>query len=258
MNKNLTDKQVKEILRAYKKAQDEIQDKVYKVFAKVSKKGKWDYVEMQKYNRYKSMFNQINEIIRELGGEEHKLLRDVLRNTYKEEYAHALSELEKIETGVKPNITYQDLKNAELNVNFSMLNTKQIDEMLLYPWSGASYSDRLWKNKDLLIRTLKEELTQSMILGESMNKATKRIRKRMGSGAYESERLARTEIMRASNTAHLKAYEENNIKLVEWIATEDERTCEICGPRDGKIYRIDNVPLIPAHPNCRCTVAAVK
>ena len=36
-----------------------------------------------------------------------------------------------------------------------------------------------------------------------------------------------------------------------YSATLDLKTSEICKERDGKVYRIDNAPTIPAHPNCR-------
>lgn len=38
---------------------------------------------------------------------------------------------------------------------------------------------------------------------------------------------------------------------------KDEITCEICGIRHGKKYKIDKRPILPFHPNCRCTLIPV-
>ena len=37
----------------------------------------------------------------------------------------------------------------------------------------------------------------------------------------------------------------------------DDKTSKICRKRNNKEYDIDNLPDIPAHPNCRCTMVPV-
>lgn len=70
---------------------------------------------------------------------------------------------------------------------------------------------------------------------------------------YRMELIARTEILRAHNMGRLKFHERVGIQKLEWLATEDERMCRVCGDLDGKEYVIKNFPQQPAHPNCRCT-----
>ena len=71
-----------------------------------------------------------------------------------------------------------------------------------------------------------------------------------------AERIARTEMNRVSNAAELAQYRQNNIKYYRFIATEDARTCEICGKLHDTVHATDaatpgeNFP--PVHPNCRC------
>ena len=55
---------------------------------------------------------------------------------------------------------------------------------------------------------------------------------------YRAGVIARTETMRAYNAGNLAAIEENGARYAEWIASPDEATCAICGPRDGKIFRV--------------------
>lgn len=56
--------------------------------------------------------------------------------------------------------------------------------------------------------------------------------------------------------ATLQAYQDNGVKKVRWVTAEDERVCEECQKRDGKIYPIDKLPPKP-HYRCRCTFEPV-
>lgn len=57
--------------------------------------------------------------------------------------------------------------------------------------------------------------------------------------------------------ATLQAYRDAGVEYVRWIAVKDERTCEECGPRHMKIYRIDEAPS-KTHYGCRCRLEPVK
>lgn len=60
-----------------------------------------------------------------------------------------------------------------------------------------------------------------------------------------------------TDEATLKAYRDAGVKRVIWHTEEDDKVCEICGHRDGKVYDIDKVPVKP-HWGCRCWLEAVK
>jgi len=72
---------------------------------------------------------------------------------------------------------------------------------------------------------------------------------------YEAERIARTETVRAHSMGQLDTMADLGYKTWIWITHKDERTCTICGPRNGVVYKI-GAPPPPAHPNCRCGVGA--
>lgn len=57
--------------------------------------------------------------------------------------------------------------------------------------------------------------------------------------------------------ATLQAYRDAGVEYVRWIAVKDERTCEECGPRHMKIYRIDEAPS-KTHYGCRCRLEPVN
>lgn len=59
-----------------------------------------------------------------------------------------------------------------------------------------------------------------------------------------------------ADEAMLRKMKKNGVKRVMWCAEHDEKTCDICAGRDGKIYSIDKVPP-KTHYNCRCWLRAV-
>ncbi len=58
------------------------------------------------------------------------------------------------------------------------------------------------------------------------------------------------------DTARIDTFKKNGIRRVKWQTQEDEKVCEECNERDGKIYPIDNIPTKP-HYRCRCWVEPV-
>lgn len=48
----------------------------------------------------------------------------------------------------------------------------------------------------------------------------------------------------------LKAYRDAGVKRVRWVTAGDERVCETCRERNGKVYYINAIPT--KHRRCRC------
>ena len=55
----------------------------------------------------------------------------------------------------------------------------------------------------------------------------------------------------------LKAYRDAGVKKVRWVTAGDEKVCETCRERNGKVYSINSIPSKP-HRHCRCTFHPVK
>ena len=53
----------------------------------------------------------------------------------------------------------------------------------------------------------------------------------------------------------LKAYRDAGVKKVRWVTVGDERVCETCRERNGKVYSINAIP--PKHRRCRCVYIPV-
>lgn len=129
-------------------------------------------------------------------------------------------------------------------------------------------------------------LSKQFSVGIASGEGIPQLRKRVGNvfddmEKYRAERIARTETIKASNYGAVESYKESGIVTSKrWLTTPDERTCEWCGPMNGKTLGLDdsyfekgdvfagnrggviklnyeNVGEPPLHSNCRCTVVPV-
>lgn len=161
---------------------------------------------------------------------------------------------------------------APIGINLIRIPVEQVNKIINTPSGGALYSDRMYKHYGDNVYVMKNALTQSVIQGEDMATASKRllgIGKNIGGVigneiSKQSTVIARTEIQRVSNSVGSEIYAQNTdvLKGVEFVATLDDRTCHDCGNLDGKVYYYDeNPPTVkdtpPLHPNCRCCLSPI-
>lgn len=139
---------------------------------------------------------------------------------------------------------------------------------------------------DETAQQIRDALAEGVNLGESIPELKARIDEVYEDArGYRSERIARSEVIRATNFATDEAYRQSGVvESKEWLTAHDERTCPWCAPFDGKTIgldedfakkgdtltaisesgskikldiNIDNVGYPPLHPNCRCTLIPV-
>jgi SPP1 gp7 family putative phage head morphogenesis protein len=161
-------------------------------------------------------------------------------------------------------------------LSLPLLPVEAIRAQILLPYVGSTFLDRFETARDEFERAIRRSLVQSQIAGDGIFEAQKRLADALGidigrrtaaakaanMGYFrKTEVIARTEILRASNLGAMAVYERNADVLAAWefIATNDERTCPICGRLDGQQFPIGGGPLPPTntHPNCRCSVLPV-
>ena len=129
----------------------------------------------------------------------------------------------------------------------------------------ANSAARLAKHSAEAVTKINQAVVDGLIRGSGVQQVTKEVRealvgntKNPGAGLYaRAETIARTELQSATHDARTRQYEEQGVKLVQWVATEDERTCEWCGARHLNVYELGEAE-IPAHPNCRCTAVPFR
>lgn len=231
----------KVLVSIYGSCQKEILGNVAETIAKVKKAGgEWSYANQSALTRSRGLFEQINKELVKLGKEENTVFRTNLQNIYTDQFLRTLYSLGQTQT---------------INSSFAMLNPRLIQDTLDYPWSGAMFSDRLWLDKDRLGRNLRVGLTQSMILGEDMDKIADRVGANINTSKYNAMRVARTETKRVTYSSQAAAFADQGVDEVRYMAANnggDSRTCDLCREDHGKKFKLGEEPSLPRHPNCRC------
>lgn len=139
------------------------------------------------------------------------------------------------------------------------LNSSEIETILSFEWSGANYSQRIWRNNDLLANKLKDVLVKSAINGSNPRVTANNLRDVFGGTKINTERLVRTESTYVANATTAKRYESYGVQTYEFVATLDNRTSSICRSLNGETFKISefspgsNAPSM--HPNCRSTIS---
>ncbi|MCD5001190.1 minor capsid protein [Enterococcus saccharolyticus] len=223
----------REWLNVYEQAKKEIEAELFDAYRKINVE-KPLISDFYRYNHLQKIEQQIDQSIMQLGVHEEDFTTGVLK--------HATE----LGTRVVNNV-----------LEAPMLNKRAIDTVIKYPWHGANYSDRIWTNKAELIASMKSELTNGIIQGKSIYQVAGAMEERLNVGKSKTQRLVRTEYMHALNQGQIESYKAAGYAKLRWSATMDDRTSDICRKRNGKEYPIDQLPDIPAHPNCRCTFVPV-
>ena len=221
----------------------------------------WDLQNMQA-GRIQAMLAAINQQIAALSGVMTNTTMGAVTDQFQ---ASAQWNAYMVDQATPPNVA----------VNFVQPPVSQIQAILSTPFQGAMFSQRYGAVSDAMASDIRDQLTQSMINGESMDDAAARVEDVMGDAGsgYENRALtiARTEIMRAQNLAAYDLFQNQNANLMqdspEWQATADDRLCPWCLGRDGKTEAeikklhlsargksdpFKGSAVMPLHPHCRC------
>lgn len=264
LNKGIKDcnNLAKELEHHYKLANKEIEKEINNLFEKYAKDNQLTYAEATKYltgnefkiwrtdikgylkmiednpelllelntlamksriTRWEALQYEIDKQLNDLTTKAEKETEKLLKDTMKENYNRNI---------------YNISKKAGFVANFSGINNKTIERVLSYEWSGSNYSDRIWENKRLLSKTIKNEMTQMVIQGRDSRTIAKRVATRMDTSYKNAVRLVQTEHSYVMNEASKYTYEDLGIEKYEFLATLDSRTCSVCGKLDGKVFEL--------------------
>ncbi len=230
---NENEQATRQWLSVYQQASKDIKAEIFDTYQKMNIE-KPLISDFYRYNNLQKIEKQINDSILQLGTKEADFTKQALQ--------HA---------------TLVGSQAAADVLNTNVLNKSAIDELIKRPWHDANFSDRIWKNKAQLINSLKSELTNGIIQGKSIYEVANTIDGRLDVGRGQTQRLVRTEYMHALNQGQIESYRAKGYTKLKWIATMDDKTSKICRKLNRKEFDIENLPDIPAHPNCRCTMVPV-
>lgn len=155
---------------------------------------------------------------------------------------------------------YEAQKALGEGTAFAKLDRNKINKVLSEPWAadGSNFSKRLWnENRPELVNQLNTKFTQGIIRGEAPEAIIKAITKSMNASYNAVSRVVITESAYFAGRGRLDTYKQLGVNRYQFLVSIDERTCDTCGPLDGKDFAVTDeqvgINYPPIHPRCRCT-----
>lgn len=238
----LTERETAKLLRKlYKEQSESFVHNIEKVFAKMEddlqKQGKTFINDAYRTVRYHDFLTDFNRRAQELGAEQVIITRKSLVKTVQESQA----------------IIQRFAPKSALKVIYSVPQAIRAQDIIRVAWAGdgMNFSDRIWKDKELLVKTLYKGLTDGMVKGETPYKIASELEKRFDVSLNNAMRLARTEMAHAQTVATTTKYKQMGFRNGIWLANDG---CEECAALDGQVFPLEELEhMLPAHPNCRCS-----
>ena len=205
------------------------------------------YNATMRLNRLEYLKSQVGLTMVDLGMNVSNDMRDKIQDDYMDEV--------KRQSG----ILGEDLTKT------SLWTSKEVATVVMAQTGSANFSQRVWADTDALKAELDAVISTGIIRGDNPREMAKllkeHVRTVVTNHRYVTERLARTESARVQFVAQKNSLIEMDYRFCQWHA--EPSACKICSDiyrHDTKwgrgVYEVDNVPTVPAHPNCRCGISA--
>ena len=270
---------VKQLEKQYKKTARELENEIAGYFNRYGKDDVIQYREMLKDLSKKDrelLYQDMEAFAKKYPDYEHLMpVRESVYKLNRLQGLHYSTELKLLEMGaIEQEVFEKHLiatygKNyealmKELGIGFTFNST--LDQVAIQTaftkWvDGKNFSDRIWDNKEKLMKYMQEDLKNGLIRGDNYDKMTKKLVDRMDVGAYDARRLVWTESSFVLNQAHTHPYIDVGVVEYELNAMMDSRTSEICRKLDGEKFRFDELEVginfPPFHAFCRTTFISV-
>ena len=245
----------RELGKQYQRVRNDLKREFLRTIEEIrNKDGTIEPSDLYKADRYYKLMNQCNEELSKLALDQQKVLDSKLKAVYEEQSA-----IEREVLGERFGL-------------YATVDTNAARSVVEGVWcsDGQDLSDRIWKNKDFLMTKLEESLFDFVSRGQpTAQLVSDLIAEQIGPTAAElgnvldesfreaynnARRLVRTETAHVQNTATQDRYRDAGFTKYRIIAEPD--CCEVCADLAEQVFDIDQL-VIPAHPNCRCAMAAI-
>lgn len=144
---------------------------------------------------------------------------------------------------------------CEVAIDYNIVNPEFVKAAIETPINGARFSERIWKNTNDLANRIYDDILECVRTGKRPDEIARKIKEDYSVTAYEAKRLVHTELAKTVTAAQKEIYRQAGVEYVLWTATLEHNTCQRCGDYDGQIFKLDDAPDLPLHPNCRCCLS---
>lgn len=227
----------KDLRKAFEETRREIKKELALLYA-----GDLEYTQSEKY-RLEASLSSLNNVIDNLYYKEEELVTNSLKLSY--------------------TYIYEDnVKILLSNQAFNTINDRLVEMAVKSTWSGLTFSERIWNNRDRLAIVLKEELTKGLQRGDSLQDMARILADKLNAQYNNALTLVHTETCFIQNQATIDSYKAADVKEYEFVAFIDNRTSPECKDLDGQIFKVSEaqagVNLSPMHCRCRsCCIPIV-
>ena len=159
----------------------------------------------------------------------------------------------------------QNRKNTHFKTP-KLWSKKEVKDLIYQNTKKQNFSKSIWADIDSLKATVDDVLSRGVATGLSNQEMAKylqkEVRKEVSKKVYVAERLARTESAKVEFQVQHLMLSEQGYKYCQWFA--EPGACKACreisedSPTKygAGIYLLKDVPEIPVHPNCRCSISS--
>ena len=240
-------KQSEELFRAFAKSLREIRKEIGLIYGKYTVYtvvGELDITRKERVKALRTLERKLLGQARELARIEDNITTNILKNVG-------------MDAGIRT--AYAIEKGIDTVIDLKFLNPKTIEKVMSTKIDGKTFSDRIWTNKELVVKRVKRDIELALIKGEPISELTKQLQKNFGSSAFESRRLIHNEVKNVQIEVQEELYEQSEVvSRILWIATLDDRTRDDHQDYDGQTWAIDEPHPSPKdYVACRCTLAPV-
>jgi SPP1 gp7 family putative phage head morphogenesis protein len=118
-------------------------------------------------------------------------------------------------------------------------------------YQSQDASKRLYRHGTDFQLKASQIIERGLVGGSGVAKIAAQLRGELGVLKSKAETIARTESMSAVDSATRDTYQQNGIKYVQRIGTQDKLICVYCAARVGNVYPAASSPAV-IHPRDRC------
>lgn len=151
--------------------------------------------------------------------------------------------------------------SVDYAVNFAKFDRDTVKNAIYEKWlDGSNFSDRIWNDKQKLLRELNTNLVQGITRGDSPDKMIKNISARMNVSKSRSAALYQTEYTHIMVDARLRSIMDAGCDEYEIDENMDSDICDECASMHGKHFKLSEyqqgITAPPFHTRCRGTITA--
>lgn len=179
-------------------------------------------------------------------------LQFVSRDVRASMHALALSEAEFATRSLRDAVPFNfDFVTPSPEVLRAVVNARPMNGRLLKDW----YRD-LTRASQLRVSDV---VSRGMVRGQSIQGISRSMRQALNITTRQATVIVRTAVTHVSAHAREETYKDNSemVKKVQYVATLDDRTSDICISLDGRIFNINEGERPPMHHQCRSTTVPI-